>query len=163
MFYSQIASFRQPHSVTSRRDQFSISDLTAAIEYRSAAGRKVCTIAQQVTQVTNSPSGRLCDNAHRRPGFRSNRGNGFTVKNAAGRFRGVYPYSDAPRIDLYILEIPERRKVDEYTPQARRPPTRSRGRPAAEENSAFRADLGGPRTRIRTDSQRPRLLRRPST
>src|SRR5207253_2177563 len=65
------------HSVISRRDQSSISDLTAAPKYRSAAGRKVCTIAPQVTHVTNSPSGRLCDNAHRRPGVKSNRGNGL--------------------------------------------------------------------------------------
>src|SRR5206468_4677291 len=48
----------QPHKVTSRRDQFSISDRMAATKYRSAAGRKVCTIAQHLTHITKSPSGR---------------------------------------------------------------------------------------------------------
>src|SRR5438034_4906638 len=48
---------RQPHKVTYRRDQFSISDRMAATKYRSAAGRKVCTIAQHVIPVTKSSSG----------------------------------------------------------------------------------------------------------
>src|SRR5437867_13103619 len=109
MFYSQIASFRQPHSVTSRRDQFSISDLTAATKYRPAAGRKVCTIAQQVTHLPSRPPAACAITRTEDPDLRRT-----IVKNGAGQFRGVFLYSDSPRIDLYILEIPERRNVDDF-------------------------------------------------